>query len=244
MLLEVKELCSHYGAAVALDKVSIFVDEGSVVGVLGANGAGKTTLLRTISGLKRPSSGEVWFSGKRIDGLGAVEIVKAGITHVPEGRRLFPDLTVWQNLFLGASLTKDGKEVQRQIERVFGYFPRLRERRDQKAKTLSGGEQQMLAIGRGLMAKPRLLLMDEPSLGLAPKTVEELGEIIKYISENEGVTILLVEQNAGLALRLVSRVYVLQVGKVVFDGSVSDLMKSDTLRRAYLGGLSRLQQPG
>jgi branched-chain amino acid transport system ATP-binding protein len=240
MLLEVKELRVHYGPALALDKVSISVDEGSVVAVLGANGAGKTTLLRTISGLKKPSSGEVWFGRSRIDGLSPVEVVKAGITHVPEGRKLFPDLTVLQNLLLGASARTDKEEIEKDMETVFEYFPRLRERKEQKAKTLSGGEQQMLAIGRGLMAKPRLLLLDEPSLGLAPRTVEELGNIMKHISEKEGVTILLVEQNVGLASRLASRAYVLQVGRVVLEGKMEDLAASDTIRRAYLGGFSKV----
>jgi branched-chain amino acid transport system ATP-binding protein len=237
MLLSVKGITVHYGKAMALDSVSLEVVEGSCVTVIGANGAGKSTLLQAISGLVPLTKGEIWFSGKRVDGMAAHELVKLGIAHVPEGRRLFPDLTVLENLRLGSIVRKDKAGIMKDLKEVFERFPILQERAKQKAGTLSGGEQQMLAIGRGLMARPKLLLMDEPSLGLAPKLVSELIPLIKSINER-GISILLSEQNVSLAFGASSRGYLFQLGKVVIVGNVDDLQKSEVVKRAYLGGLS------
>jgi len=237
MLISVKGVTVHYGKAIALDSVSLEVVEGSCVTVIGANGAGKSTLLQAISGLVPVTGGEIWFSGKRIDGMAAHERVKLGIAHVPEGRRLFPDLTVLENLELGSIVRKDKAGIMKDLKEVFERFPRLQERSKQKAGTLSGGEQQMLAIGRGLMARPKLLLMDEPSLGLAPRLVSELSPLIRSINQR-GISILLAEQNVSLAFRASSRGYVLQLGKVILEGSVSELEKSEVVKGAYLGGLS------
>jgi len=234
MFLEVKNITVHYGKSVALNNVSLEMAEGSVVSIVGANGAGKSTILKALSGLVSLSSGEIWFRNKRIDGMSTPDIVKLGIVHIPEGRRLFPYLTVMVNLELGASLRNDREEIKRDMENVFELFPRLKERRNQKAGTLSGGEQQMVAIARGLMAKPKLLLMDEPSLGLAPIVVEELGDIIKDINQG-GVSVLLVEQNVPLALGVATRGYALQIGKVVVEGDIEKIKSSDTIKRAYLG---------
>ncbi len=239
MLLRVEGATVHYGRAMALDSVSVSLEEGKALAVLGANGAGKTTLLRAVSGLTPLTSGEIWFGEKRIDGLSAPEIVRLSVIHVPEGRRLFPDLSVSNNLKLGATLRKDKTEIKADFGKVFSYFPILEKRVDQKARTLSGGEQQMLAIGRALMARPKLLLMDEPSLGLAPKVVYELGVIIEDIRKQEGMSILLVEQNLGLARQLASRGYLLQVGRLVSEGNISELQTSDVVKRAYLGGNRR-----
>jgi branched-chain amino acid transport system ATP-binding protein len=237
MLLSVKGITVHYGEAIALESASLEVVEGSCVTVIGANGAGKSTLLQAISGLIPLTRGEIWFSGKRIDRMTAHEMVKLGITQIPEGRRLFPDLTVLENLKLGSSVRKDKAGIMTDLREVFERFPRLQERSNQKAGTLSGGEQQMLAIGRGLMARPKLLLMDEPSLGLAPRLVSELSPLIRSINER-GISILLAEQNVSLAFRASSRGYVLQLGKVILEGSVQELEKSEIVKRAYLGGLS------
>ncbi|MCX6010370.1 MAG: ABC transporter ATP-binding protein [Chloroflexi bacterium] len=219
----------------ALDNVSLEVAEGSVVSIIGANGAGKSTILWVISGLKPLTSGEVWFGDKRIDGMETTEIVKLGIVQVPEGRKLFPYLTVLSNLKLGASLRKDKAGINKDMDEVFERFPILWERRNQQAGTLSGGEQQMLAIARGLMAKPRLFLMDESSLGLAPIVVDELAKVIKDINRR-GVSVLLVEQNVPLALRVANRGYALQVGRVVLEGDIDEFKSTSTVRRAYLGG--------
>jgi branched-chain amino acid transport system ATP-binding protein len=235
MLLEVKNITVHYGKSVALDNVSLEVAEGSVVSIIGANGAGKSTILKALSGLVPLTSGEIWFLGKRIDGVSTTEIVKLGIVQIPEGRWLFPYLTVLSNLQLGASLRKDREGINKDLEEVYKLFPILWDRHSQKAGTLSGGEQQMLAIGRGLMAKPKLLLMDEPSLGLAPIVVEELGEVIKNINQ-AGVSVLLVEQNVPLALGVATRGYALQIGRVVLEGDIDKIKSSDTVKRAYLGG--------
>jgi branched-chain amino acid transport system ATP-binding protein len=235
MLLRVKNITAHYGKSMALDDVSLEVAEGSVVCIIGANGAGKSTILRVISGLTPLTSGEVWFRDKRIDGTEITESVKLGIVHIPEGRKLFPYLTVLSNLRLGASLRKDKPGIKKDMEEVFERFPVLWERRNQQAGTLSGGEQQMLAIARGLMAKPRLLLMDEPSLGLAPIMVDEVGRVIKDINQR-GVSVLLVEQNVPLALRVANRGYALQVGRVVLEGDTDKFKSTETVRRAYLGG--------
>ncbi len=234
MLLEVKNITVHYGKSIALDDVSLEVAEGSVVSIIGANGAGKSTLLKALSGLVPLTSGEIWFQGKRIDGLDIPNIVKLGIVHIPEGRWLFPHLSVLSNLKLGASLRNDRMAIKQDIEKAFERFPRLRERHSQKAGTLSGGEQQMLAIARGLMAKPKLLLMDEPSLGLAPIMVELLGEVIRDINQM-GVSVLLVEQNVPLALGAATRGYALQTGRIVLKGDVNKIKSSDIVKRAYLG---------
>ena len=218
----------------ALENVSIEIDEGSVVTMIGANGAGKSTVLRALSGLVKINSGEIWFSGKRIDGTSPTNIVKMGIVHVPEGRRLFPALSVMSNLELGASLRKDKTGIKKDLDEIFVHFPRLLERRNQSAWILSGGEQQMVAIARGLMAKPKLLLLDEPSLGLSPIMVDELVPIIKNINQT-GVAMLLVEQNIGLALRVAAKGYALQVGKVVLQGDIEIFKSSDIVKRAYLG---------
>jgi len=235
MLLEVKNITVHYGKSIALDDISLEVAEGSVVSIIGANGAGKSTILKALSGLVPLTSGEIWFQGKRIDGMKTTDIVKLGIVQIPEGRHLFPHLTVLVNLQLGASLRKDREGINKDLDEVFERFPILRERRNQKAGTLSGGEQQMLAIARGLMAKPKLLLMDEPSLGLAPIVVEELSEVIKDINQ-AGVSVLLVEQNVPLALGVASMGYALQTGRVVLEGDIAKIKSSDTVKRAYLVG--------
>jgi branched-chain amino acid transport system ATP-binding protein len=235
MLLDVKNITVHYGKSIALDDVSLEVAEGSVVSIIGANGAGKSTILKALSGLVPLTSGEIWFQGRRIDGMTTTDIVKLGIVQIPEGRWLFPHLTVLSNLQLGASLRRDREGINRDLDEVFERFPLLRERRNQKAGTLSGGEQQMLAIARGLMASPKLLLMDEPSLGLAPIVVEELGEVVKDINQ-EGVSVLLVEQNVPLALGVASMGYALQTGRVVIEGDIAKIKSSDTVKRAYLGG--------
>jgi branched-chain amino acid transport system ATP-binding protein len=237
MLLRVKEITVHYGKAIALDSVSLEIVEGSCITVIGANGAGKSTLIQAISGLVPLTGGEIWFSDKRVDGVAAHEIVKIGIAQVPEGRRLFPDLTVLENLKLGSSVRKDKIGITKDLEEIFERFPILKARSNQKAGTLSGGEQQMLAIGRGLMARPKLLLMDESSLGLAPRLVDELGPLIRSISQR-GISILLAEQNVSLAFRVSSQGYLLQLGKVILEGTIQELEKSEVVKGAYLGGLS------
>ncbi len=210
------------------------VGHQEVVSLLGANGAGKSTTLRTISGLLTPQSGEIIFLGERINGLPPHKIVKKGISHCPEGRRIFPDLNVYENLvMMGAYLRKDKKEVMESLEGIYALFPKLKERGNQKGGTLSGGEQQMLAIGRALMSNPKLLLLDEPSLGLAPSTVQDLAKKIREIHES-GVTVLLVEQNARMALGISDRAYVLEVGKIALSGKAKDLAQIDQVRKAYL----------
>jgi branched-chain amino acid transport system ATP-binding protein len=235
MLLEVDNITVKYGKAIAVEAVSIKVPEGKVVTIIGANGAGKSTILKALSGLTPLVSGKIIFDGQRIDGLKPYEIVERGLVHVPEGRKLFPYLPVMSNLKLGASLRKDKEGTKKDLEEVFNYFPRLWERRKQKAGTLSGGEQQMLAIGRGLMANPRLLLMDEPSLGLAPILVAELVPVIKNINK-KGISFLLVEQNMPLALSVADWGYALQVGKVVLEGDIEEFKANGIVKRAYLGG--------
>ena len=235
MLLELKDVEVHYNKVAALKGVNIDVPEGGIVTIIGANGAGKSTTLRTISGLERPSRGEIWFDGERIDALPADKIVARGIAHVPEGRRIFPDLTVEENLRTGAFLRKDKQAIEADLEEVFEHFPRLRERRTQWARTLSGGEQQMVAIGRALMSKPKLLLLDEPSMGLAPVMVQEIARIVIEIAET-GVPVVLVEQNAELALSLARFAYVLETGTVALEGPAAELHENDHVKRAYLGG--------
>ena len=234
MLLKVEHLTVFYEKANALQDVALAVKENSISTIIGANGAGKSTILRAISGLAPISSGEIWFEGTRIDSLRTPDIVKLGIIHVPEGRQLFPFLTVLVNLKLGAAVRKDRKAIDEDLEKVFHQFPRLRERRNQQAGTLSGGEQQMLAIGRGLMAKPRLLMLDEPSIGLAPIVVQEVGDVIKGIHK-KGMSVLLVEQNLSLALRVADTGYALRVGKIVLEGQIDRFKGNDIVKQAYLG---------
>ncbi len=231
-LLEVDDIEVRYGAIKAIKGISFHVEEGEIVALLGANGAGKTTTQKTVSGMLRPSLGEIRFDGKRIDGIPAHELIHLGICHVPEGRHVFPRMTILENLEMGAFRFK--KPDQDIMDHVFELFPRLLERIKQQAGTLSGGEQQMLAIGRALMGKPRLLLLDEPSMGLAPLIVKKIFEIIKDINE-DGVTVLLVEQNASQALGLANRGYVLETGEIVLSGSGKDLLADDRVRAAYLG---------
>ena len=235
MLLNAKKITVHYGKSLALDNVSLEMEEGSVVTIIGANGAGKSTILRAVSGLMPLSSGEIWFLGKRIDGLTTTDIVKLGIVHIPEGRRLFPHLSVLSNLKLGASLRNDVDGISSDLEDIYNRFPILQDRRRQHAGTLSGGEQQMLAIARGLMARPKLLLMDEPSLGLSPKVIDELARVIEDINK-QGVSVLLVEQNIPLALRVADKGYALQVGRIVLEGDIEEFRSTETVKRAYLGG--------
>ena len=233
-LLSVEGIETFYGGIQALKGVSLAVPEGSIVTLLGANGAGKSTTLKSISGLVPPARGTVTFSGRRIDGLPSEKIVRLGISHVPEGRELFPELTVLENLKMGAYTRTDRRAVGRGLERVQAHFPILAERRLQLAGTLSGGEQQMLAIGRALMAEPRLMLLDEPSLGLAPMLVEEIFRIIREIHDH-GTTVLLVEQNANKALSIADYGYVLETGTVSLAGDSRQLLRDDHIRRSYLG---------
>jgi branched-chain amino acid transport system ATP-binding protein len=235
LLLEVNDLRVHYGSAEALKGNSINMEKGEVVTLIGANGAGKTTTLRTISGLIIPSAGEIRFQGKRIDKTPAHNIVKLGIAHIPEGRIVFAPMTVLENLKLGAYRRNDKDQIAKDLEAMYEHFPVLKARLGQVAGSLSGGEQQMLAIARALMASPRLLLMDEPSMGLSPLIIEELGNIIKNINQG-GVSILLVEQNARLALKLASRAYILEVGNIVLEGDTKELADDEAVKKAYLGG--------
>jgi branched-chain amino acid transport system ATP-binding protein len=233
MLLAVESLRVAYGGVLALKGVDLAVEEGAVVALLGANGAGKTTTLRAISGLTPPLSGAIRFEDRSLVGRRARDVVRLGIVHVPEGRHLFPRMTVRENLELGAYLRRD-RTIRADLERVFTHFPVLAERQAQEAGSLSGGEQQMLAIGRALMARPRLLLLDEPSLGLAPVMVEEIAAIIVEINRS-GIAVLLVEQNAEMALGVARRAYVLETGRVAAAGTAAELLASDAIRRAYLG---------
>jgi branched-chain amino acid transport system ATP-binding protein len=233
-LLELKSIVAQYGQVRALKGISVTIRQGENVTLLGANGAGKSTTLKCISGLLRISSGSILFQGERIDHLPPHKIIREGITQVMEGRHLFPDLDVLENLRLGAYLTNDRQAIQQRIDRVFGYFPILKERQKQLASTFSGGEQQMLAMGRGLMASPHLLMLDEPSLGLAPILVQEVGKIIRAINR-DGVTLLLIEQNAQMALRLANRGYVLETGTIALEGTSQELISNDKVRKAYMG---------
>lgn len=235
MLLKIDNAVVHYNKVAALKGISMQIPAGGIVTIIGANGAGKSTTLRSISGLVGLSAGEIWYDGARIDGMPAEKVVGLGIAQVPEGRRIFPDLTVQENLTTGAFLRSDKAEIARDLEFVFDRFPRLKERRGQRAKTLSGGEQQMVAIGRALMSRPKLLLLDEPSMGLAPLMVQEIARIIVDI-KSRGVPVILVEQNAELALRLADYAYVLETGTVALEGPAQELHENDHVRRAYLGG--------
>ena len=234
-MLKVENLSVHYGMIQAVRDVSFEVNEGEVVSLIGANGAGKTTILRTISGLVRPSSGKIEFLGNEIQKVPAQKIVAQGLSQVPEGRHVFSGLTVMENLEMGAFLKKDREENQKNLRKVFDRFPRLEERKNQDASTLSGGEQQMLAMGRALMSTPKLLLLDEPSMGLAPIFIQEIFDIIQDI-QKQGTTVLLIEQNANKALSIADRGYVLETGKIVLSGTGQELLTSDEVRKAYLGG--------
>jgi len=234
MQLELREITVHYGTAEAVKGVTLKVAVGSVVSIIGANGAGKSTIMKAISGLTPISGGEIWFQDERIDGKVTHEIVGRGVVQVPEGRNLFPYLSVLVNLKLGAFLRKDKQSIAKDLDRVFESFPVLAGRRNQHAGTLSGGEQQMLAIGRALMAKPKLLLLDEPSLGLSPLLVQEIARVIGEIHQS-GIGVLLVEQNAGLVRQVTDRGYVLEVGKIVLEGNLQELMDNQLVQSAFLG---------
>ena len=231
-ILSIKDLKVNYGGIEAVKGISFDVPEGSIVTLIGANGAGKSSTLRTVAGLVKPKSGTIEFKGENISGKSSIDIVKRGITLVPEGRRIFPDLTVLENLKIGAYLRKD--DLKSDIEWVYSLFPRLKERAWQAGGTLSGGEQQMLAVGRALMSKPKLLMMDEPSLGLAPLVVKDIFSIIRTIRDS-GVTVLLIEQNANAALKIADRGYVLETGRITLEGSGRELLSDPAVRSAYLG---------
>jgi branched-chain amino acid transport system ATP-binding protein len=233
-LLELQDVLARYGPIRALHGVSLTVDEGEVVAILGANGAGKTTTLRAICGMVR-TAGQITFAGRTISRRSPEGIARLGIAHVPEGRGLFTELSVWENLRMGAVVRGGQKALRRDAERFLGYFPWMEKRRDQQAGTLSGGEQQMLALVRGLVSRPRLLLLDEPSLGLAPTIVRELFSIVQRLNQEEGLTVLVVEQNATIALETASRAYVLEVGKVAVSGESAELQRHEGVRKSYLG---------
>lgn len=233
-MLVIDNIVTHYGPVEALKGVSLEVRQGEIVTLIGANGAGKSTTLRTISGLVRPTAGSIKYEGRELTTMPPERIVAMGIAHVPEGRRVFPMMTVTENLELGAFTRKDGQGIKQDMDRVFALFPRLAERRSQLAGTMSGGEQQMLAIGRALMARPKLLLLDEPSMGLAPLIVEDIFRIIQNVNE-EGTTVLLVEQNANLALSVADKGYVLETGRIVLSDTAANLLENEAVREAYLG---------
>jgi len=233
-MLEIHDLEVYYGLIQAIKGVSFHVDEGEVIALIGANGAGKTTILHAITGLLSPKAGSVMFEGKDITKVPGHKIVSMGMAHIPEGRRVFANLSVYQNLKMGAYTRKDKQEIEETLKMVYKRFPRLEERKNQLAGTLSGGEQQMLAMGRALMSKPKIILMDEPSMGLSPIYVNEIFDIIQEVSKS-GTTVLLVEQNAKKALSIADRAYVLETGNIVTEGKASDLLEDDTIKKAYLG---------
>lgn len=233
-MLEVKDIEVYYGMIKAVKGVSFEVNKGEIIALIGANGAGKTTILQTVTGLLKPKNGKIIFEGKDITKTPGYKIVSMGMAHVPEGRRVFANLSVLDNLKMGAYTRKDKAEIKNTLEMVYHHFPRLKERSVQSAGTLSGGEQQMLAMGRALMSKPQIILMDEPSMGLSPILVNEIFEIIKNVS-NDGVTVLLVEQNAKKALEIADRAYVLETGTIALSGSAKDLINDDSVKKAYLG---------
>lgn len=234
-MLKVNDLSVHYGVIQAVRGISLEVNEGEIVTLIGANGAGKTTTLRTISGLVKPSAGTIEFEGKPIQKVSPQKIVTHGISQVPEGRHVFPGLTVQENLEMGAFLRKDNEGIKKSFSEIYERFPILKERKNQDASTLSGGEQQMLAMGRALMSKPRLLLLDEPSMGLAPIFIKEIFNIIQEIQQ-QGTTVLLIEQNAKMALSIADRGYVIETGKIVLQGTGAELLASEEVKKAYLGG--------
>ncbi|PRR77076.1 High-affinity branched-chain amino acid transport ATP-binding protein LivF [Clostridium liquoris] len=234
-MLELSKINVFYGGIHALKDLSIKVNQGEIVTLVGSNGAGKTSMLKTISGIVKPKSGTINYLEKHITNCSASEIVKMGIAHVPEGRRVFGNMTVMENLEMGAFIRKDKSEIKEDYEKIFQSFARLKERRNQMAGTLSGGEQQMLAMGRALMLRPKLILLDEPSMGLAPIMVDEIFSIIKEINES-GTTVLLVEQNANMALSIAHRAYVIQNGNIALEGKAGDLLKDESVKNTYLGG--------
>lgn len=234
MKLEIRDLCVSYGGIRALKGVSLSVDEGQIVTLIGANGAGKSTTLRAISGLQKVQSGSILYGSEELTSLPAKEIVRRGIIHVPEGRRVFPDMTVAENLKIGAFLRTDKAAIAQDMDYVYSLFPRLKERSWQLAGTLSGGEQQMLAVGRALMSRPKVLMMDEPSLGLAPLIVKDIFSIIRRVNQ-DGITVLLIEQNANAALRIADYGYVLETGTIALSGTGEELLKNESVREAYLG---------
>jgi branched-chain amino acid transport system ATP-binding protein len=235
MLLEIKDLTIYYGQAIAIERVNLDVNDGEVVSIIGANGAGKSTIIRAISGIKRIKSGEILFQGKRIDKLPAYKVTELGLIQVPANRMVVAPMSVIDNLRLGTYLRKDRKAINQDLENIFDHFPILKERRNQMGGSLSGGEQQMLAIGRALMSKPKMLIMDEPSIGLSPLMVAEVGNIIRDIHKS-GISILLVEQNSRMALKLSNRSYVLELGKVTLTGDASALIDDARIKKYYLGG--------
>jgi len=236
MYFTVRNVSVYYDKVRAVSDISLVMDAGEVIAIIGANGAGKTTTLRAVTGLAPVASGEIWFDGHRIDRLRPDRIVGLGISMVPEGRHVFPFMSVGDNLLMGAFTRRNRRSIEQDVERVFARFPRLRERRRQQAGTLSGGEQQMLAIGRALMARPKLLLMDEPSLGLAPHLVREIARAILAVNREEKVAVVLVEQNSRMALKVSTRAYVLETGQVALEGRSADLLNNEQVRRLYLGG--------
>jgi branched-chain amino acid transport system ATP-binding protein len=235
-ILDFRNVELYYDHVYALKGVSLNVNEGETVALIGANGAGKSSILRAITGLRKVKSGEIYYNGKRIDGTNPADLVKAGIAMVPEGRRVFPFMTVKDNLLMGAFTRSDKADIARTLEMVLGRFPRLKERYSQAAGTMSGGEQQMMVIGRALMAKPKLLLLDEPSLGVAPKLVQDIARSIVAINRDEKVSVLLVEQNSRMALRISQRAYALTTGSIALSGKSDELLKDDRVRSLYLGG--------
>ena len=236
MYFEARNISVRYDKVMALRDVSIQLEQGRVVSLIGANGAGKTTTLRAITGLKKPSQGEVWFEGERIDQLPAAKIVARGIAMVPEGRHVYPFMSVKDNLLMGAYLRSDQAGIRADLDKIFTRFPRVKERMNQQAGTLSGGEQEMVVVGRALMARPRLLLLDEPSLGLAPMIVREIARLVTQVNQEENVSVILVEQNSRMALKVSQYGYVLETGKVGLEGPSADLLHNDHIKKLYLGG--------
>jgi branched-chain amino acid transport system ATP-binding protein len=236
MYFELKNISIHYDKVQALKNVSIYLEQGEIVALIGANGAGKTSTLRAITALAKPSAGEIWFEGKRIDGLEPASVVALGISMVPEGRHVYPFMSVKDNLLMGAYLRKDKAAIREDLERVYARFPRVKERLRQQAGSLSGGEQQMVVISRALMARPRLLLLDEPSLGLAPKVVRDIARAIVEINRDERISVVLVEQNSRMALKISNRAYALETGRIALAGNSADLLNNDHIRKLYLGG--------
>jgi branched-chain amino acid transport system ATP-binding protein len=236
MYFEMRGVDVTYDRVTALHNVSIKLEQGECIALIGANGAGKTTTLRAITGLRKPQRGEIWFDGSRIDGLPPDQIVKRGISMVPEGRRIYPHMSVKDNLLMGAYLRRDKLGIRDDMEKLFVRFPRLRERLGQQAGSLSGGEQQMVSMGRALMARPRLMLMDEPSLGLAPMMIRQIAQVVVTVNREDKVSVILVEQNSRMALKVSKRAYVLETGGIALEGPSSELMNNDHVRRLYLGG--------
>ena len=235
MYFELKNISVHYDKVLALENVTLQLEQGEIVALIGANGAGKTSTLRAITALARPSSGEIWFNGQRIDRLEPAAVVALGISMVPEGRHVYPYMSVRDNLLMGAYLRRDQVEIKKDLERIFQRFPRVKERLKQQAGSLSGGEQQMVVISRALMARPKLLLLDEPSLGLAPMVVRDIARAVVEINRDEGISVILVEQNSRMALKISNRAYALETGRIALAGNSADLLNDDHIRKLYLG---------